>query len=55
MILTNSTELSNCEMVYRSGNPLLRRTWLFYQKETMDLKLVKAFFDFVQTVDFSAL
>jgi len=55
MILANNKELYNCEMIHKSGDPLHRRTWMFYHKETMDLKLVNAFFDFVKSVDFNAL
>jgi DNA-binding transcriptional LysR family regulator len=55
MILKHHDELHNIEMRYRNGKPMLRRTWLFYHKETMELNLVRAFNDFIQRVDFNEL
>jgi DNA-binding transcriptional LysR family regulator len=55
MILSNDQDLQRCEMLYKSGNPLIRRTWMYHHKEAMDLKLVNVFFEFIQTVDFYSL
>lgn len=55
MILKHNDELFNVEMGYRNGKPMLRRTWMFYHKETMELNLVRAFYDFIQKVDFQDL
>lgn len=55
IILANSKDICTREMVYRSGKPLIRETWMFYNKDSMELKLAKAFFDFIQNVDFSTL
>ncbi|MBP2638561.1 MAG: LysR family transcriptional regulator [Firmicutes bacterium] len=55
IILNNNKDICTREMVYRSGKPLTRETWMFYNKDSMQLKLTKAFFDFVQDVDFSTL
>ena len=55
MILKHNDELHNIEMRYRNGKPMLRRTWLFYHKETMELNLVRAFYNFIQRVDFNEL
>ena len=55
MILKPNDDLFNIEMEYKARKPMLRRTWMFYHKETMDLNLVRAFYDFIQTVDFKAL
>jgi len=52
MILEEGTGLHTSEMRYKSGDPVLRRTWMVYHKETLDLKLVKAFVDFVHSVQF---
>jgi DNA-binding transcriptional LysR family regulator len=54
-MLTNDQDLQRCEMLDKSGNPLIRRTWMYYHKEAMDLKLVNVFFEFIQSVDFYSL
>ena len=54
-ILANCCHLSSYEMIYKSGSPLTRKTWMLCNQETMDLKLVKAFSVFVQSMDFMAL
>lgn len=43
------------ELRFKSGAPLNRKTWMLYNKETMDFKVVKAFFDFIRNTDFSSL
>lgn len=55
MILRNNDDLFKEELRYKNGKPMLRRTWMFYQKETMELKLVRAFHDFIRTFAFSDL
>lgn len=40
------------EMRFRSGEPLQRATWMIYHKSTLELKLVRAFVEFVKTVSF---
>jgi DNA-binding transcriptional LysR family regulator len=55
MILKDDDELHNIEMGHRSGKPILRSTWMFYHRETMELNLVRAFYDFVRNVDFKKL
>lgn len=55
LILRSHAGLYNLEMLFKSGNSLLRRTWLLYNKETMELKLGRAFFDFVKSTDFMNL
>lgn len=53
IILANAKDIFTREMVYRSGKPLIRETWMFYNKESMELKLAKAFYDFILDVDFN--
>lgn len=54
-ILDKRQAISTHLMVFRSGQPLIRKTWMFFQKETMDLQIVKAFYDFIKNTDFAAL
>lgn len=39
----------------KSSNPILRNTWMLYQKEILELKMVQLFVDFTKTVDFRNL
>lgn len=55
VILANNKDICTREMVYKSGQPLTRETWMFYNKDSMQLKVAKAFFDFMQNVDFRTL
>lgn len=51
-IFNENDKLCNYEIVYKSGQSLMRKTWMFYQKESTDLKLVKAFLDFIRSNKF---
>ena len=55
MILNNCKDICTHEMIYRSGKPLTRNTWMFYNKDTMELKLVQAFYEFIQSMNFNTL
>ena len=39
----------------KEGNPVLRKTSMLFQKEILELKMVKLFVDFAKTVDFNAI
>ncbi|WP_134704626.1 LysR family transcriptional regulator [Ammoniphilus sp. YIM 78166] len=42
--------IENIHLVYltdKQGNPLIRKTWMFYQEESLELNVVKAFVEFV--------
>lgn len=52
MLATNMASINSIEMKFKSGEPLKRSTWMMYNKESMDLKLVRAFVDFAKTVRF---
>ena len=51
-IFNENDKLCNYEIVYKSGQSLMRKTWMVYQKESTDLKLVKAFLDFIRSNKF---
>jgi DNA-binding transcriptional LysR family regulator len=39
----------------KEGKPILRRTWMLYQKEILELKIAKLFIEFAKTMDFNRL
>lgn len=55
MILKSRNKLFNYEMTYKDGQPLTRKTWMLYNKEAMDLKLVKGFLSFMQSINIMEL
>lgn len=55
MILKGRNKLFNYEMTYKDGQPLTRKTWMLYNKEAMDLKLVKGFLSFMQSINIMEL
>ena len=52
-IFQDMSQFCNYQMFYKSGKPLLRKTWMLYYEETAKLKLFKAFLDFIQKVKFN--
>lgn len=42
-------------MLNKTGDPLIRRTWMFYHEDVLKIALVKRFVDFVNGVDIYAL
>lgn len=51
-IFDNTTNLSKVEMTFKSGQPMVRKTWMIYQQEMTELKLVRAFLDFIEQYEF---
>jgi DNA-binding transcriptional LysR family regulator len=39
----------------KDGKPILRKTWMLYQKEILELKMVRLFLDFAKTVEYNSL
>lgn len=52
MILAGNKDISTLEMTSRSGKPLIRETWMFYNKQTLELKIARAFREFISGFDF---
>lgn len=54
-----STILDDVEYIHKifitdkEGNQIIRRTWMLYQKEILELKMVRLFVDFAKAADFS--
>lgn len=52
MILAGNKEISAQEMTFRTGKPLIRRTWMLYNKQSLELKIAGAFHEFISGFDF---
>jgi DNA-binding transcriptional LysR family regulator len=44
----------NIPLCDKDGKKIIRKTWLIYKKESLDIKLAKTFFDFIQSHDFES-
>lgn len=45
--------LHKIEIKSQNGEPLLRKTWMFYHEEALQLRMVKAFVSFIEGTSFS--
>lgn len=52
MIVKNIDTLHKIILKDPAGQPLLRRTWMLYHEEMLDMGIVHAFVDFVKRIDF---
>jgi len=56
-----SSLIDGLEPMYRipiahcDGQPILRKTWMLYHKEMLELKIVRLFLEFAKTVDYEEL
>ena len=51
-ILNDTPQLRRILLTDRTGQPILRKSWLIYQQESLEIKALAAFADFVETYDF---
>ena len=51
-ILNDTPQLRRILLTDRTGQPILRKSWLIYQQESLEIKALAAFVDFVETYDF---
>ena len=52
-ILSDTPELRQIQLVHKDGSPVLRKSWMIYREEDLEMKALTAFVDFVSTFDFS--
>lgn len=52
MILKGIEDLYQITLTDKTGVPLLRRTWMIYQQDFLELKIVEVFINFVKQLDF---
>ncbi|MEH7503436.1 LysR family transcriptional regulator [Neobacillus drentensis] len=50
-ILKDIEELYKIDLTDQKGNPILRRTWMYYHKESLEWNVVKAFVNFIETLE----
>ncbi|NHC42592.1 LysR family transcriptional regulator [Bacillus sp. MM2020_1] len=50
-VLTGIEDLHKIHLLDQEGNPLLRRTWMYYHKESLEWNVVKAFVRFIENFD----
>ncbi len=54
-ILDDGDDIYKLKMINKGGDPLVRRTCMFYHEDSLKIMLVKAFVDFVNCVDVYSL
>ena len=55
MILNDAEGLYKIYITDSDGKRILRKTWIVYQKESLEIRLVNVFVNFVKTLDFNTL
>ncbi|WP_261133995.1 LysR substrate-binding domain-containing protein [Bacillus sp. Marseille-Q3570] len=51
IILRDTEGLNTIDLKTKVGDPLLRRTWMLYHKESLNLNMVREFVSFIKSVD----
>lgn len=55
MMVNEADNLRKVIITDKKGTPIFQKTWLIYRNESLETRVVKAFVDFVKTVDFQAI
>ncbi|QIZ09151.1 LysR family transcriptional regulator [Priestia megaterium] len=48
MILNDVNDVYKTDITTIDGNPIVRKTWMFYHKDSLELNIVKAFVEFME-------
>ncbi|MDR0136724.1 LysR family transcriptional regulator [Metabacillus idriensis] len=51
MILSDVDDLHKIVIETAEGKPIMRKTWMFFHEESLQLNIVKAFVDFIEELD----
>lgn len=51
LVVSNLSDLHIINLIDKNGAPIIRETWLFYEKEVLNLNVVNAFVDFIKNYD----
>lgn len=51
MILNDVDDIEKMVIQTKDGKPIIRKTWMFFHEESLKLKIVKAFVDFVEQLN----
>lgn len=54
MILKDIDGIHKIRLTDKDGNYLIRKTWMIYQEDSLEMNVVKAFVDFVEAMDFES-
>lgn len=52
-MLKDTEQLYKKDLTDYNGNPILRKTWMYYHKESLEWNVVKAFVNFIETLEFT--
>ncbi|NAP01198.1 LysR family transcriptional regulator, partial [Halomonas sp. MG34] len=55
LVVRPHSELFIKPLYLPDGKPITRKTWMYYHEDTLELNIVKAFVQFIQTIDVKAL
>ncbi len=55
MIVNNIENLNKIVLTAKDGQPLLRRTWMLYHEEMLEMNIVSAFVEFIKKTDFRGM
>lgn len=55
MFINEITTMHKAILKNTNNKPLLRRTWMIWQNEQVEMNIVKCFVDFIKTLDFNQL
>jgi DNA-binding transcriptional LysR family regulator len=48
MLLEDSNDLFRIDLIDKNGKQMVRKTWMYYDEQTLDMRVVKVFVDFVK-------
>ncbi|HWO97401.1 MAG TPA: LysR family transcriptional regulator [Bacillus sp. (in: firmicutes)] len=51
MILQDVDDIHKIDLKTRDGDPIIRKTWMFFHKESLKLNIVKVFVNFIEGLD----
>ncbi|GCL71106.1 LysR family transcriptional regulator [Paenibacillus naphthalenovorans] len=55
IVLGEQEDLHKIKLTSKYGEPINRKSWMIYKKESLDLQLIKVFVDFVRNMEFGQL
>jgi DNA-binding transcriptional LysR family regulator len=55
IVIKGVDDLQRVNITDKNGNPLLRKTWMFYHEESLKLNVVKAFVNFIKNYNLKSL
>lgn len=54
-LLDDAGDIHKIYITDKQGNPILRKTWMLYHQEILELKVVRLFLDFAKAMDFNTI